>query len=363
MLEGKEVLIVEDDPVFRRMITGFLQSQGCETREAEDGLAGLRALRDGIPDILLCDLAMPVLTGMEFVEEVSLQYPMVPVIVISGTGEMADVANALRHGVKDFLVKPLDNIMVLKAALMSVLKAQDNSAEYSDFSSQLLQHDTAVDDELKWHIEELESNPDIARELLVGLMPETQSRQGDWQLNYCVLQSAEVLPVLLDYTWLMDGRLAFYLLDAESGGRRGAATVLLIRALFNDYLRKRMAFENDLNSMLAAIEQGMQQSGYAVPVRGLFGIFDACDRNLSVISVGSEAMLKTSEGERTMAAGEYLGQGARKNPVSEHVLPPSGARLSLSKIGTTNFSVTIQRLEAMKDAEDHPVVKAKTRFQ
>ena len=64
MLKGKNILIVEDDPVFRTMIVGFLNSQGCQVREAEDGLVGLRALKDNIPDLLLCDLAMPVMTGM-----------------------------------------------------------------------------------------------------------------------------------------------------------------------------------------------------------------------------------------------------------------------------------------------------------
>ena len=61
LLEDKDVLIVEDDPVFRTMLSGFLSSQGCHVREAENGLEGLKALRDGMPDILLCDLAMPVL--------------------------------------------------------------------------------------------------------------------------------------------------------------------------------------------------------------------------------------------------------------------------------------------------------------
>ncbi len=103
LLEDKDVLVVEDDPVFRGMITGFLKSQGCNVREAEDGLAGLQALRDSIPDVLLCDLAMPVLTGMEFVEEISVQYPMVPIIVISGTGDMADVARHSATASKIFL--------------------------------------------------------------------------------------------------------------------------------------------------------------------------------------------------------------------------------------------------------------------
>ncbi len=64
-------------------------------------------------------------------------------------------------------------------------------------------------------------------------MPETESKQGDWQLNYCVLQSADVQPVLLDYTWLMDGRLAFYLVDSSADNDNGTATTLLIRAFFS----------------------------------------------------------------------------------------------------------------------------------
>ena len=135
LLKGKNILIVEDDPVFRTMIVGFLNSQGCQVREAEDGLVGLRALKDNIPDLLLCDLAMPVMTGMEFVEEVALQYPMIPVIVISGTGNMTDVAQALRLGVKDFLIKPIDNIMTLKSAIVSVLNMQDSAQQkQQDFS-------------------------------------------------------------------------------------------------------------------------------------------------------------------------------------------------------------------------------------
>lgn len=349
LLEGKDILVVEDDPVFRRMICGFLQSQGCAVREADDGLKGLQALRVAIPDVLLCDLAMPVLSGMEFVEEISVQYPMVPVIVISGTGDMADVATALRHGVKDFLIKPLDNIMVLQSALLSVLKSQDCCTESRDFSSQWFgvgEDSSVVDEELEWHIQELQSNPKAARELLVGLMPDTESKQGDWQLNYCVLQSADVPPVLLDYTWLMDGRLAFYLVDSAAGGNKGTATTLLLRAFFNDYLRTRMAEENDLAHLINLIEKGMQHSGYASPIKGLFGIFDACDRSLTVVSAGLGAVLQTSEGMHSVMAQSWLGERAQSNDIIQLQLSESGGRLSLSEIGSASFSVTLKRLES-----------------
>lgn len=346
LLEDKDILVVEDDPVFRMMITGFLQSQGCRVREAGDGLEGLHALRDSIPDVLLCDLAMPVLTGMEFVEEVSVQYPMVPVIVISGTGDMADVATALRHGVKDFLIKPLDNIMVLKSAILSVLKTQDSVTENRDFSSQwfgVVEDESGIDEELEWHIEELKANPRAARELLVGLMPETESNQGDWQLNYCILQSADVQPVLLDYIWLMDGRLAFYLVDSSSEPDNGTATTLLIRAFFNDYLRTRMSDENNIASLVKLIEKGMKHSGYAAPIKALFGIFDACDKSLSVISSGLGAVLQTSDGNRDIDAQPWLGMNAHQNDTVKLQLSESGGRLSLSEIGSASFSLTLKR--------------------
>lgn len=68
---AKLILLVDDDPVFRRMTKGYLQKYGYQVIEAENGLDGLRKLRDHEPDLILCDLSMPVLNGIEFVEEVS----------------------------------------------------------------------------------------------------------------------------------------------------------------------------------------------------------------------------------------------------------------------------------------------------
>ncbi|MGF1701412.1 response regulator [Photobacterium makurazakiensis] len=346
MLEEKDVLIVEDDPVFRVMLSGFLKSQGCHVREAENGLEGLRALRENIPDVLLCDLAMPVLTGMEFVEEVSVQYPMIPIIVISGSGDMADVASALRLGVKDFLVKPLNNIMVLKSAMLSVLKLHDSVVDGGDFSSQWVSIDdeTVIDEELEWHIEELKANPRAARELLMGLMPETESSLGNWRLNYCVLQSADIQPVLLDYTWLIDGRLAFYLVDSATGDDNGTATTLLIRAFFNDYLRDRMSSETNNQGLIKVIENGMKSSGYASPVRAIFGVFDVTDNSISLSSAGLAARLQTSDGTHTIQGQNWLGNKASNNKSVRLKMAKSGGRLSLSEIGSASFSVTFKRI-------------------
>ncbi len=348
LLEGKDVLVVEDDPVFRNMIVGFLESQGCLVQEADNGLEGLRALREHIPDLLLCDLAMPVMTGMEFVEEVAIQYPMIPVIVISGTGEMADVALALRLGVKDFLIKPLDNILMLKSSMLSVLRTQNSAMhDRQDFSNRWFatsEESEPVEEELAWHLKELQNNPKAARDLLVGLMPDTQSSYGHWQLNYCVLQSAEILPVLLDYTWLFDGQLAFYLIDTSSGGDNATATALLIRAFFNEYLRNQGNSLESLSHLVAQLEQGMKHSGYASPVKGLFGLFDLSERCLHVLPAGINAQLRTSENNYDVNSGHWLGQQANHNTLSKLAISPSGGRLSLSQRGHASFSVNFKYL-------------------
>ncbi|GAK84940.1 response regulator [Vibrio ponticus] len=68
----QRIMLVDDDPTFRRITSAYLEAQGYEVIEAEDGLEGLKFLRDLEPDLVLCDLAMPVLNGVEFVEEVSV---------------------------------------------------------------------------------------------------------------------------------------------------------------------------------------------------------------------------------------------------------------------------------------------------
>ncbi|MGN2698725.1 response regulator [Aliivibrio fischeri] len=137
LLLNKDILIVDDDPIFRSMIRAVLEAYSCNVKEANNGLEGLQMLKHSLPDVLLCDLAMPILNGIEFVEEAVLEYPMLPIIVISGSGDMQDVAKVLRLGAKDFLVKPISDVSILIKSLSSALKlSEESSLRMQDFSSQ-----------------------------------------------------------------------------------------------------------------------------------------------------------------------------------------------------------------------------------
>lgn len=348
MLQDKEILIVEDDPVFSRVIASFLQGQGAKVREVENGLLGLKALRESIPDLLISDLSMPVMTGLEFVEEVSLEYPMLPMIVISGTGGMSDVAQALRFGVKDFLIKPIEDINVVKSAISSVLDdANDDVRADADFTQQWFkvnQDDELSTDELKWHLDDLLDNPGSARELLMGLMPEQDSRQGDWRLSYHSLQSADISPVVLDYSWLMGGKMAFYMVDSASAGENGTATTLMIRAFFNEFIRNEEPEERGFYTLVKQIEDAIRSSAYASPVRAMFGVLDAAEEKLEILPVGLTATVNNSGNTDIVNNNNWLGIDAVNSRFKAIDLKHGNVKLSLSEVGLTSFSVDIERL-------------------
>ncbi|PZD57470.1 two-component system response regulator RssB, partial [Pantoea ananatis] len=108
-LIGKKILIVEDEAVFRSLLNQFLSSMGAVTVEAEDGLEAIEQLMQHSVELVICDLEMPRMNGIKFVEHLRSRGNSVPILIISATENMSDIAQVLRLGVQDVLLKPLKN--------------------------------------------------------------------------------------------------------------------------------------------------------------------------------------------------------------------------------------------------------------
>ena len=76
------VLLVDDEPLVRRLISGYLVAAGYVVRVAVDGLDALGKLREGLPDLIISDLNMPRMSGFELLDVVRQRFPQIPVIVI-----------------------------------------------------------------------------------------------------------------------------------------------------------------------------------------------------------------------------------------------------------------------------------------
>lgn len=344
--QDKLIMLVDDDPVFRRVTSGYLTAKGYQVVEAKNGLEGLKKLRVSEPDLVLCDLAMPVLNGIEFVEEVSLEYPSLPMIVVSATEEMADVAKVLRYGIKDFLPKPIGNPQYLESAIEHTLEdAMHHLNDQRDFASQWFRVDAGgelpEEQELHWHLEYLKHNPNLAMELLHALKPENDTSQGAWKCSYRLLQAAENMPLVFDYAWLMNGQIAFYIVDAASHDQVGVSTALLTRALFNDYIRHLRNFSADLKDLAEIVERGIECSEGGGAVCALFGIANLTDKTLSILPAGLSCQWSNGYFTQLITAGVKLGENCLKNFITKELPIQSACQISISCLGTSSFSLDI----------------------
>jgi DNA-binding NtrC family response regulator len=105
-----KILIVEDEAAIRRVLVKILseESDTYEVMEAEDGLEGIEMIKKDDFDLILCDIKMPKMDGVEVLEAVKKIKPEVPIVMISGHGDLDTAVNTMRLGAFDYISKPPD---------------------------------------------------------------------------------------------------------------------------------------------------------------------------------------------------------------------------------------------------------------
>ena len=102
------ILLVEDDRFFREMFSSLLQAEGYQVETASCGCAGLDMLVNGQYSLVITDLVLPDISGLEILSRVRESYPTIDVIMVTGNANLETAIFALKHGARDYLVKPVD---------------------------------------------------------------------------------------------------------------------------------------------------------------------------------------------------------------------------------------------------------------
>jgi PAS domain S-box-containing protein len=102
------VLIVDDDPDIREVITEILKSRGFEVREAENGVRALESVKADLPDLILLDIRLPDIDGFEACRRLRMEEKSskVPIIFLSGLSDTNDIVRAFSSGGSDYIIKP-----------------------------------------------------------------------------------------------------------------------------------------------------------------------------------------------------------------------------------------------------------------
>lgn len=124
----KTVLIVDDDPAQRRLLQAAVERQGFATRIAEDGAQAIAQACDPAIDVVMLDLVMPGISGMEALAAIRLKRDDLPVVVLTASGGIDTVVKAMQAGANDFFVKPASPERVL-VSIRNALKMGELTGE------------------------------------------------------------------------------------------------------------------------------------------------------------------------------------------------------------------------------------------
>jgi DNA-binding NtrC family response regulator len=117
------ILIIDDEKAIRKTLSEILSYEGYKIEEAGDGEEGLKRFREKTYDVVLCDIKMPKLDGIEFLDKAREANPDVPVIMISGHGTIETAVEAVKKGAYDYISKPPD----LNRLLITIRNAMDKN--------------------------------------------------------------------------------------------------------------------------------------------------------------------------------------------------------------------------------------------
>src|SRR5215204_102404 len=117
------ILIIDDEKAIRKTLSEILSYEGYKIEEASDGEEGLKKFREKSYDVVICDIKMPRLDGLEFLDKAREANPDVPVIMISGHGTIETAVEAVKKGAYDYISKPPD----LNRLLITIRNAKDKT--------------------------------------------------------------------------------------------------------------------------------------------------------------------------------------------------------------------------------------------
>jgi DNA-binding response OmpR family regulator len=141
---GKSVLVVDDDPTVSDVVRRYLEQDGHQVRLAADGSAGLAAVRAERPDLVVLDVMMPGITGIDVCRVLRQHLPHLPIIMLTALGEEADRVVGLEVGADDYVTKPFSP-RELMLRVRSVLRRAGASGPQPDGPAVLTDRDLTVD--------------------------------------------------------------------------------------------------------------------------------------------------------------------------------------------------------------------------
>ncbi len=128
----KKILLIDDDPAVRGLISSILRKKGMDVVLAKEGSEGLQLMQDEKPDLVICDFQMPGMNGLEVLDQIKKDNPQIPVVILTAYGDATLTIRSMQTGAFDFIEKPINPrelLEVAKNALKTVTQPEPDQNE------------------------------------------------------------------------------------------------------------------------------------------------------------------------------------------------------------------------------------------
>lgn len=283
-----KILVIDDDASVRRSFSAFLSDSGFTILEAANGEDGVKLAHKDRPDLILCDLRMPDMDGLDVIHQLSSLELSIPVIVISGLGEIADVVQALRLGAADYLMKPIEDLEVLEYSVRRSLKQAALIAENLNYGKQL----ESTNSQLRRSLDLLRQDQQAGRVVQTRLLPHTPFQLGQFKCRHKIVPSLYLSGDFVDYWETENGQLVFYIADVSGHGASSAFITVLLKYMARDIAKRLLRNSEKLlaSEILERLNFEIGNANLQKHVTMFVGIIDLQENTLFYSAAGHYPM-------------------------------------------------------------------------
>ena len=227
MSESARILTIEDEQPVRSGIVAYLQDSGFSVLEANDGATGIATFRREHPDVVLCDLRLPGMNGLEVLSTISSESPDTPVIVVSGVSLIAYAVQALKCGAWDYITKPIHDMAVLESAIHRVLDHARLIHENREYQKSL----EKLNRELEQTLGRLQEDEETGRRIQHQLLPQDDKTLGAYHFQRRLYPSMYLSGDFVDYFAIDAAHTGFYMADVSGHGAASAFVSIMFKTL------------------------------------------------------------------------------------------------------------------------------------
>ena len=285
-MQNTKLLTIEDDATVRANIVAFFEDNGYQMLEAPNGQLGIEMFLGHAPDVVLCDLRMPDMDGLEVLDRIRQTAPDTPVIIVSGAGMISDAVQALKLGAWDYVIKPIPDMQVLVAAVEKAVDKARLILENREYQRDL----ERLNRELGQALEQIKADQRAGREVQSRLLPKDDQRLGGFVFRRRLYPAAYLSGDFVDYFPINSRYIGFYIADV-SGHDTGSAFVTVIVKILMNQLVDALAMDNDETILdpaqtLARMNADLCGKDLNKYVTIFYGVIDTIENRINASSGG-----------------------------------------------------------------------------